>query len=234
MLRGTRRFRRLGVALAVVIAVGVAVPASASAGLLGGLLGSTVRLVGSVVGGLLVTEESVRTCEAPLIEHPFAPWGDHRDYTLAPDADFENPELAGWQLRGAQRVAGNEPFKVHREQDASSLRLRVGQSAVSPLMCVDLNYPTFRLFAEAQGEGARLKIEVAYPKSKKPSYHEVGSLSAADYAEWKPSEDVNLVPERAGSKPGARGLALRFTAVGPKGSTASWRIDDVYVDPRYR
>ena len=50
---------------------------------------------------------------------------------------------------------------------------------------------------------------------------------------WRLSDDVDLRPDRGGAAPGARQAALRFTVVSanPKDS---FRIDDIYIDPKRR
>ena len=51
---------------------------------------------------------------------------------------------------------------------------------------------------------------------------------------WRISPDMDLKPDFGGSVPGARYVALRFTAVKKASTSAEFRIDDVCVDPRMR
>src|SRR5687768_6368874 len=41
-------------------------------------------------------------CDDAALSTPFAPWGDHAPYKLAPGGDFEGAH--GWQLTGGAKV----------------------------------------------------------------------------------------------------------------------------------
>ena len=173
------------------------------------------------------------TCNHPLIEQPFTAFDDHRDYVLAPGGSFEDPSLPGWTLeRGAGVAPGNDPFNVRGSQDSSSLALPAGASATSPAMCVDLNYPTMRFVGFQDDEkDAGLDVEVLYPDTPegKPEWHKAKSFKAKRKDNWNVTKDVKISPERGGKIPGGRPLALRFTNDADHGT---WRIDNLYVDPR--
>jgi hypothetical protein len=188
--------------------------------------GSTGDVVDTTTA--VTTAASIRTCDHPLIENPFAGIGDLRDYVLAPGAAFEDSTMPGWTLtRGAQVVAGNEPYYFHGEGDQSSLGLPDKAQATSPTMCVDLNYPTMRFVGKQARKGDEsLKIEVLYPEARDPKWTKVADLKAAAKDGWQVSRDVNIKPELGGTSVGGRDVVLRFT------SSGDWQIDDVYVDPR--
>ena len=105
-------------------------------------------------------------------------------------------------------------------------------TTMSPTMCVDLNFPTFRFFARALDDETDLKVEVAYPDSANPDFEQVALLLGGDYdGVWGLTEDVALSPERGGTAFGGRGAVLRFTVIGtsptrpvPGGSTTSTSI----------
>jgi hypothetical protein len=194
---------------------------------------------GSGDGGL--TNETVQpeetaatseTCVDPELAAHLSPFGDQRQYFLAPGGDFE-ATTAGWQLDGgATVVGGNEPFGV-LGNGAASLQLPAGSSATSPVFCVDLNYPTFRFLAVQQqlAADAGLQVDVIYPEIPKGNVH-----MAATYKPlraWTLMKDVKLDPQRAGKKPGWRRVALRFRVPATK-KGAVWNVDNILVDPRCR
>jgi hypothetical protein len=181
------------------------------------------------------TSEPVATCEAPLIEQPFLSFKDDRDYVLAPGGAFEDASLDGWAIEGGAGVAlGNEPFNLRGTSDSYSLSLPAGASATSPLMCVDLHWPTMRFVAKQAAEkDAELEVEVLYPEAeaKKATWHEAKKLKAKLKDGWRPTDDVKLSPDRGGKFAGGRPVALRFTNTSEDGV---WQIDNVYVDPKRR
>jgi hypothetical protein len=182
------------------------------------------------------TVESVETCSYPSIVQPFLRFDDTRDYVLAPGGDFEQRYGHGWELSGAKIGGGNAKYKVGGRDDHDSLRMSTDGTTMSPTMCVDLNMPTFRFFVRALDNSTNLKVEVAYPDSADPSFEQVALLVGRDYNDvWALTEDVMLSPERGGTVFGGRGAVMRFTVIGNSADRAgAWRIDDIYIDPRYR
>ena len=179
------------------------------------------------------TADSRSTCQTPLVEHPFARFGDDRDYVLAPGGAFEG--LApGWQLSGkAGVVNGNEAFFVHSQQDTRSLSLSPGAAAITPAFCLDLTYPSFRFATKAMTDpgAAQLRVEVVYPDVPRPEWADViefdGKQGNHAKTGWRVSQDVELKPDFGGDAAGERRAALRITAV-----RGTWRVDDLYLDPR--
>ncbi len=192
----------------------------------------------AAIAGLLPSA-TAETCEHPLIEQPFTFIGDPLDYVLAPDGSFEGD---GWMLaNGAATVAGNDPFPLHPAgtDDDALLAMVDGSSATSAPMCVDLNYPHFRMAIRQVGDGngrwgwsradGALRIETLYPSAKRPRWRRVDAIRPRGN-DWMISDFLDLEPGRGGEGPGAREVSLRFTAVGG----GSFEVDDVYVDPRMR
>lgn len=212
------------------------VMAAAPASARDGDAGNGAQKVADAVSGLL-PDATAETCQNPLVENPFVFAGDALDYVLAPDGSFEALDGGGWLLDGgAGAVDGNDPFPIHASgEDDTILSLPAGSSAVSAPMCVDLDYPHFRLavhqIARADGKvRGKLRVDTLYPGAKNPRWHKVDVIRLGDDA-WVLSDFLDLEPERGGSAPGGRQVSLRFSVIGDDGA---FEIDDVYVDPRFR
>jgi len=143
------------------------------------------------------TAATQETCIDPELAAHLSPFGDQRQYFLAPGGDFEGTPM-GWELDGGARIAaGNEPFDV-LGSGAGSLQLPAGSSATSPAFCVDLNYPTFRFLAVQQqlAADAGLQVDVIYPEIAKGNVHMAATYKPQQA--WKLMKDVKLDPQRAG------------------------------------
>ena len=153
---------------------------------------------------------------------------------LAPGGSFEGNDLDGWQVQRAKVDKGGSPLELPEGNDNKrSLEIPAGGSATSPAMCVDLHYPTMRIMTKGQQGKGQFKVEVIYPDSDNPVFHEAGTLAGGD-KDWQVSDDISVFPERGGSAPGMRRVALRFTSVASDGTAGEWKIDDLYVDPHRR
>jgi hypothetical protein len=148
--------------------------------------------------------QAADTCQARTFAPVFAAWGDNALYTLAPGGDFASG-AAGWTLTGSARV------------DAGALSLPAGASALSPSICVEKNYPSWRFWVKSGG--GKLAVEVLYPKRTKDSGTVVPS------AGWGLSPVLRF---STGQFKGATQIQVRFTASGQR-----VQLDDVYIDPRF-
>jgi hypothetical protein len=160
-------------------------------------------------------------CDGQALEQPFALWGDNANYTLVGDGDLTGG-AAGWELDGADLVADNEPWYVHGGNTPRALRLRSGDSATTPPMCVTPAHPTMRFFLR-NGGGllGTLKVDVVMSNGLTLPVGVIpGLLGDAD---WDPSPPLLVVGNLLDDE-----VAFRFTAIGLGGT---WTIDDVYVDP---
>jgi hypothetical protein len=185
---------------------------------------------------LMSTPASEKTCSAPLVENPFVRFMDPRNYVLAPDGSFEAASPAGWQLSGgAARVAEADAVDLGAGDGAGVLGLPVRAVAISPVMRVDLDYPTFRFLARAlkAPDSAELRVEIAYPDASKPAWEELAKFDGAQFTAagggWRLTSDLDMKPDLGGKTAGFRRVAFRFTAL-----SGSWRLDDLFVDPRRR
>jgi hypothetical protein len=168
-------------------------------------------------------------CSYSGAEKVFSPWGDQRNYVLAPDGGFEAGG-SGWDLnRGAQVVDGNESYFLNDAADAKSLSLPAGSSAVSPLVCMSIDTPSFRLLARNTGDpSSRLRVEAVFNLLGLVRTKTAGTVTAG--SGWAPSQSVSTVltlSTLVGTLiPSA--IEIRLTPLDAKGN---WQVDDLYVDP---
>ncbi len=158
----------------------------------------------------------VGTCNSSPLTQPFAPWGDASSYELAPGGDFESSD---WTLsKGAQVVAGSEPFAATGTLGASSLSLPAGGSAVSPSTCVNAAYPTLRFFIAGTGI---VLVQVVYNGKAIPTGLAIAGGS------WAPSPVLMTGGAIMGALSGGTAqVSLRLTAL-----TGDPQVDDVFIDP---
>ena len=169
-------------------------------------------------------------CTNEALEQPFLPWLDVASYVLAPNGDFESGG-SRWTVEDANVVQGNEPYYVHGSGESKSLAIGSGGSATSGTMCVGLDEPTLRLFMRSSSPSptSALKVEVLFEDALgNVRSASLGAVPATTSTAWTPylpmAVGVNLLPLIGDKTP----VRFRFTPMG----SASWQIDDVYVDPR--
>jgi hypothetical protein len=178
---------------------------------------------------LAVFAGSAQACSSSGAKTVFSPWGDQRNYVLAPDGGFEAGG-SGWQLnRGAAVVEGNESYYLNAAADSKSLSLPAGSSAVSPPVCMAIDTPSFRLVARNSGNpSSQLRVEAVYKLLGLVRTRTAGTLRAG--SAWAPTQSVSTVltlSTLVGTLiPSA--IEIRFT---PLDSSGQWQVDDVYVDP---
>jgi hypothetical protein len=191
--------------------------------------GKCAALLATALLALAVFAGSAQACSYAGAQKVFGPWGDSRDYVLAPDGGFE-AGASGWQLnRGATVVDGNESYYLNGAADSKSLSLPAGSSAVSPPVCMSIDTPSFRLVARNTGDpSARLRVEATYTLLGLVRTKTAGTLQAG--SSWAPTQSTSTVLTLStvvGTLiPSA--IEIRFTSLDAGGN---WQVDDVYVDP---
>ena len=207
---------RLVVRLAgFVVAVLLVSAPAANAGLLSGLL-----------PGLVSPSDTPSSCNTTASQ-PFLPWGDSSSYVLAPGGSFESG-APGWTLgRGASVVSGNEPYYVHARTDSHSLYIPSGSYATTPPMCFAYGDWHLRFFAASSSSSlSSLRVQVVVKSL-------LGVLSIFDggtvamNSKWQPSPRLALLLTNLTGLLATNAVSFRFVP----NDGASWRIDDVYLDP---
>ena len=207
---GNTRFSRRLCALLAVFALGAVAAPLAQAG---------------------TSQSSGGSCPSGVVEHPFAL--DPISYYLVPGGTFENG-APGWQLNnGARIVDGNSTYYAHGAGEMKSLYLPSGSNAVTPPVCVSLLDAVVRLYAQNRGTLllSNLQVNVIYKTALGLTVeHPVLGLGIGGSA-WTPTLPMPLLADLTGalSLDGiTTNVRFRFQ---PIGLGASYRIDDVYVDP---
>jgi hypothetical protein len=180
------------------------------------------------VGVFASSGVALASCPAPPVSTPFSQWGDTNDYFLVPGGSFEGTaDQVGWTLTNASLTAGNEPFNVNGADDAQSLTINAGGTAISPYFCVDETMSGLRFFAQqaAAGSDLRVKALVQNPDGS-VTIVPLADLADGSMPAWGPSGTLG----GSSSLPAGSQImvALRFRV---PASSGSWQIDDIYVDP---
>jgi hypothetical protein len=198
----------------------------------------SVKLGVATAAALAVTAPSAfADCSTRSFATVFSPWKDTALYTLAPNGDFE-AGATGWTLTdGARLVADNPNRIVQQAGDTTALELAAGASATSPPICVSSGYPTVRMFANTVRRsalsGSTLQVEVLYTDATRGGQAVKVLGTAPDEKSWDAARKMSLAQGQLNIKPESSGstyVRYRFTPL--YGTT--WRIDDLYVDPRFR
>ncbi len=172
---------------------------------------------------------SALPCSSPAQSRVFAPWGDNNTYFQIANGDFEAGSV-NWSLSGgAAVVSGNESYFVGGSSDSHSLRIPPGGSAESRTMCVSMDQDVVRLFVNNQHvSGAILHVEAI---AQNPATGQIAQTAFdvngdVPSASWSPTMQLKI-PNLFGGN-GTENLALRFSL---RGTSATWYIDDIYIDP---
>jgi hypothetical protein len=161
-------------------------------------------------------------CPDRTFSRVFSAFHDRSLYTPAPDGDFEAGAV-GWSLTGGASVVDeSSSILLGDALGGRSLELADGASAVSPDICVTQGFPSFRFVTRGPGV---VRVAVLYREGR---VKKAGRVRAG--AAWRVSRKVSLAQGRFRVKRGrTANVQLRFTASG-----GPVRVDDVYVDPRFR
>ena len=157
---------------------------------------------------------------------PFLPWGDANQYWLAPGGNFESNST--WALSGGSTVgSGNETFYVNSKNDTHSLSIPAGGSATTPSVCVTLVSPLMRFVAKGGNSTSPLNVEVIATTLSGITQVKIESIAA--HSTWALTPQIYLLANllALANPDGTTSVKFRFSSPG----TATWQIDDVYVDP---
>jgi hypothetical protein len=166
-------------------------------------------------------------CEGQTFSQAFAAFNDPNYYTPVPGGEFNSPS-EGWGLsNGAQVVEAERPDG----STGGALDMPSGSVAVSPPVCVTLQYPTARAWVRNVEGSEGIAVAVAYVNSKsedKP--HNVGQVHGQQ-SQWTLSNPFNVRPKIAGHEEETREVRFVFVA---GGKASDFQLFGPQVDPRMR
>jgi hypothetical protein len=183
-------------------------------------------LLSGVLPGVVSPSDTPATCDTSASQ-PFARFGDYSNYVLVPGGSFESG-APGWQLKGGGGVvSGNEPYYVHGKKDRYSLSIPAAGSATTPPMCFAFGDWHLRLFAQSSSTNlSSLRVNVVV-RSLCGLLSILDGGTVSDDNTWSPSPRIKLALTNITGLLATDSVSFQFVP----GDRASWRIDDVYIDP---
>jgi hypothetical protein len=165
------------------------------------------------------------TCEGQTFTQQFDAYKDSNFYTLVPGGEFNNVSQ-GWELsNGAQIVETTRPDGT----TGGVLNMPSGSVAVSPPVCVTLQYPTARVSVQDVRGSEGVAVAVAYANTKTAEAPKNVGQVHGQQSSWTLSNPFNVQPQTAGHSEETREVRFVFTA---QGKTSDFQLSGLYVDPR--
>jgi hypothetical protein len=171
-------------------------------------------------------DAELAVCPGQTFSQPFAMLGDNSFYTLVPGSEF-NSSGEGWELHGGAQI-----LQASRPNGGTGgvLDMPGGSLAVSPPVCVTLQYPTARAWVEDVKGTSSVAVGVYYAGGRAgESAQQVGQLSSAPGHGWQLSSPFEVRPELAGSAEGVREVRFVYASTSRYGDA---HLSGLYVDPR--
>jgi hypothetical protein len=200
-IRSSRRRRQAGVrgALAVVIATLAASPSLASA-----------------------ATTTAANCTMPTLSTPFTSFGDGSQYALVPGEALNSFTGTGWTLTGGARIVTTTLYGG--TTTGPVLDLPAGSKAVSPLMCVDNDFPSLRTMIRQLTGRVGVTVEATLAGASTPISS--GTIHAQTPGSWGLSGQFHT---QLANQTGWQ--LVQFTLL-PGGTSGESQIYNLYVDPR--
>lgn len=181
----------------------------------------------SAAPGLAATPRVAAVCEGQAFSQPFTAFKDANSYTLVPGSEFNEPS-AGWELsNGAQGIQTVRPDGT----TGQALDMPSGAVAVSPPVCVTLQYPTARAWVRNVKGGEGISVAVAYANTKTETAPKNVGQVHGNKAGWTLSDPINVQPQTAGPNEETRQVRFVFLS---GGENSDFELYGFYVDPRMR
>ncbi len=190
---------------------------------------ATTAIVATSTVGLIASANpvSASTCPTRTTTTPFTAWGDHNQYFVVPGGTFEGSH--GWGSNGNVSVVNDQaPWKINGSNHSKALNLPAYTTTIAPNMCIASNVDWLRLFYKDPGvSGARLLVKIeawntAGTNGRVVKEYRISSGGAG----WKLTSALALPNNRD-----SRGEQMVTITITPVDTAASWRIDDVMLDP---
>jgi len=195
---------------------------------LGAALVSCLAICGLTAGSASAASTATATCPGQSFAEVFSAFGDTNLYTLVPGGEFNSPS-EGWALyNGARIIQSTRP----NGSSGYVLDMPSGSMAVSPGVCVTLQYPSARVWVRAVKGSEGASVSVAYPGTRLTvtSPQNVGQVRGQQTS-WTLPGAFNIQPQIAGAEEGTREAKFVFAV---SGRCTEVQLSGLYVDPRMR
>lgn len=167
-------------------------------------------------------------CPGQVFSQPFLEQGDSSFYTLVPGGEFNSPS-EGWLLyNGAHVLRTSRPSGT----TGGVLDLPSGAVAISPPVCVTLQYPTARVWVrDVKGsEGVTTAVAYLGTRFTVTTPQSVGQVHGQQTS-WTLSNPINVQPQIGSGSEGTREARFVFLA---GGRTSDFQLSGLWVDPHMR
>ena len=191
----------------------------------GSLLGAVAALLG------VLPAVAHAACASSPTSEVFAPFGDTAQYSLVPGGSFASG-TPGWTLADASVVSGNGAGLVGGKSDSHSLAIQPTGEAISPPVCVSIDNPSFRFFAErTSGTWGDITVNLLWTDSTGHA-NSTTVASIGSGTSWTVTPILALASDLPLWQSGQT-LSVRLEFL-PQAYGGAWAIDDLYVDPYTR
>ena len=198
---------------------------------LGGLTVAAIA-VAATLG--LAAPAKAAGCTYGSTSQVFLPWLDVNNYFLAPGANFESG-LGNWSASGgAAIVSGNEPNNVGGAGSNSLSLPTTSATATTPVFCVSLDAPTFRVFVKNNGANGMYDGQLAVylnfeNTSGKWQQVKIAAVKTGNTG-WNLTLPISFI-QYISTPLTHQGYANVSFTFKPNDNHGNWQIDDMYVDP---
>lgn len=184
--------------------------------------GTTAVSTGAIAG------TAGAACASRTTFQAFSTWGDTNQYFVAPNATFESG-TSGWTMYAGMGtpsvVSDQEPWKINGAGHSKALQLPAYSTAMPPNICLNSNEEWMRFFYKDPAvSGAQLLVKIEAWSSAGRTVQEIRINSGS--AGWKVSNQIAMPNKRDAA--GEQTITLTIT---PVGTAATWRVDDIMIDP---
>jgi hypothetical protein len=174
----------------------------------------------TIHGAIDFSSVDTSECVNPLFSQPFLSSGDSNNYVLVSGESVDNFDGTGWTLSGGASIV------TSRLADGSTggvLDMPGGSQAVSPIMCVQSNYPT----ARTQILGATgVFFYVSYAGTSSWNNPKNTGQVHGNNQGWALSDPVNMQPYNY-----TDWMLVRITLRQNSAPSSDTKISNFYVDP---
>ena len=186
---------------------------------------SALLMFGAASAQAETSSTTSSACKSPELTQPFLSAHDSHYYMLAPGQKAGAFEGQGWTLSGGAKILKTT---LPGGGTGSVLDLSSGSRAVSPVMCVNTEYPVARTMVRDVVGAEGVFFSVSYEgQNNWLNPQDTGQVHGSG-STWTLSSPVNMQPF---NEPGWQHVKVTLSA---GGNTSDFQVDDLYIDPYKR